>query len=540
MTSYAEWKNFVNKCEVDSPNLDIEILKAWARSQKIGVNPLAKLSQINRHCKSFSSEGKYLVDLLDKYKTIISTTAKSLAALVIVSDAEGIILKVIVDAEILNQAARIYLKPNADWSEKNAGNNFIGSAVATGHESVVEGCSHYCILFHDLSGIGIPVFASDNLVGVIGIAVLDNITLSDSIKEFGRELGKLLSAELQKETTDNNPKRESLSRNRKTTSTVSYDFSDLVGKSAVIKEALGLAKMAAKSDLPVLILGESGTGKEMVAQAIHNNSHRKNGLFIAINCGAFPRELINSELFGYVEGAFTGAKKGGYIGKFEAANKGTLFLDEIGDMPLELQVTLLRVLQEKKITKIGDYQPIPVDVRIITATNKDLVSEISWAGTFRSDLYYRLNALTIMLPPLRERQEDIPELAMYFLEEIKKLHNDKRVATVDEDVINLFMNYSWLGNVRELKNVIERAYYFAEGKDAILKEHLPRQFQTLKNRLPTGNYTQTIDQAERDTIIKALEQNHWNIKQTAETLGIARSTLYRKIDNYKIEFTVRT
>lgn len=540
MTSYAEWKNFVNKCEVDSPNLDIEILKAWARSQKIGVNPLAKLSQINRHCKSFSSEGKYLVDLLDKYKTIISTTAKSLAALVIVSDAEGIILKVIGDAEILNQAARIYLKPNADWSEKNAGNNFIGSAVATGHESVVEGCSHYCILFHDLSGIGIPVFASDNLVGVIGIAVLDNITLSDSIKEFGRELGKLLSAELQKETTDNNPKREPLSRNRKTTSTVSYDFSDLVGKSAVIKEALGLAKMAAKSDLPVLILGESGTGKEMVAQAIHNNSHRKNGLFIAINCGAFPRELINSELFGYVEGAFTGAKKGGYIGKFEAANKGTLFLDEIGDMPLELQVTLLRVLQEKKITKIGDYQPIPVDVRIITATNKDLVSEISWAGTFRSDLYYRLNALTIMLPPLRERQEDIPELAMYFLEEIKKLHNDKRVATVDEDVINLFMNYSWLGNVRELKNVIERAYYFAEGKDAILKEHLPRQFQTLKNRLPTGNYTQTIDQAERDTIIKALEQNHWNIKQTAETLGIARSTLYRKIDNYKIEFTVRT
>lgn len=535
MTSCAAWKNFINKNEIDSSSLDIEILKTWVRCQKSGVDPQAKLSKINRHCKSLSLEGKALVDLIDKYKTIINATAKNLEALVVVSDDKGVVLKVIGDAEMLEKASRINLKPNADWSEENLGNNFIGSSVSTNQKSIVERYSHYCMLLHNLSGLGVPIFVSDSLIGVIGVAVLDHVTLTDPIKDFGRELSKLLLTELRKEKVDRKPRVESSSKNRKINSTFSYDFADIVGKSAVISEALELGKIAAKSDLPVLILGESGTGKEVIAQAIHNNSYRKNGPFIAINCGAFPRELINSELFGYSEGAFTGAKKGGYIGKFEAADQGTLFLDEIGDMPLELQVTLLRVLGEKKITKIGDYIPKPVNVRIITATNKDLVSEISWSGTFRSDLYYRLNTITIILPPLRERKEDIPELAMCFLREIKKSHDDNHVITVDDEVMNLLMNYSWPGNVRELKNVIQRAYYFADGSDVLLKEHLPRQFLTSKAQTSSIHAAQTINQAERDIIMNALEKNQWNIKQTAEALGIARSTLYRKIKQYKLQ-----
>lgn len=534
MTAYSEWKSFVNNYEVNSSNLDIEIFKAWVRCRKIGVDPFTKLAKINRNCKDIlTEEGRRLINVIKKYRTMVDFIAKSAAALIVVADANGFILKVTGNKEMVGNAACINLKPNADWSEKNIGNNFIGSAIATEKESVVEGYDHYCMLLHNFSGIGIPVYSSGNLIGVIGIAVLDNNSLNNTLKELGKELAILMSIELEREQTAGKAKKEVPIPVTKT-GAATYNFEDIAGHSSAINEAIQLARMAAKSDLPVLVLGESGTGKEVIAQAIHNNSYRRNGPFVAINCGAFPRELISSELFGYVEGAFTGAKKGGYIGKFEAANKGTLFLDEIGDMPLELQITLLRVLQEKKITKIGDYRPIPVDVRIIAATNKDLVSEISWSGTFRSDLYYRLNAITIVLPPLRERKEDIAELALYFLEEIKKRHSDTRAIAISDDVMNLFMNYSWPGNVRELKNIIERAYYFAEGRNVILKEHLPKQLRDFKNKISKSPSMQTIDQAERETIRRALENNRWNIKQTAEMLGIARSTLYRKIEHYKL------
>lgn len=534
MTAYSEWKSFVNNYEVNSSNLDIEIFKAWVRCRKIGIDPFTRLAKINQNCKDIlTEEGRRLINVIKKYRTMVDFMAKSAAALIVVADANGFILKVTGNKEMVGNAACINLKPNADWSEKNIGNNFIGSSIATEKESVVEGYDHYCMLLHNFSGIGIPVYSSGNLIGVIGIAVLDKNLLNNTLKELGKELAMLMSNELQREQTAGKGKIEVPIPVTKT-GAATYNFEDIAGQSSAINEAIQLARMAAKSDLPVLVLGESGTGKEVIAQAIHNNSYRRNGPFIAINCGAFPRELISSELFGYVEGAFTGAKKGGYLGKFEAANKGTLFLDEIGDMPLELQITLLRVLQEKKITKIGDYKPIPVDVRIIAATNKDLVSEISWSGTFRSDLYYRLNAITIVLPPLRERKEDIAELAVYFLEEIKKRHSDTRAIAISDNVMNLFMNYSWPGNVRELKNIIERAYYFAECQNVILKEHLPKQLRDFKSNISGNPSMQTIDEAEREAIKRALENNRWNIKQTAKMLGIARSTLYRKIEQHNI------
>lgn len=535
MTSYTEWKNYINKSKINSPYIDVEILKAWSRCEIIGTNPLTELAQvIKNNDSSLSEQGKCLVNAISRYMTLLNSAAESAGALFVMGDANARILKIIGNTDLVKNSALVNLKAGSDWSETNIGNNFISFAVATKKQALVEGFNHYCKLLHNFSGIGVPVEFSGKIIGVVGVAVLDNKPINDSQKELCNELVRLILTELQTDDMIGSSNKDLSKHNLKIANTVLFDFSNLVGNSFAINEAIKLGKMAAKSDLPVLIMGESGTGKEVMAQSIHNNSHRSNGAFIAINCGAFPRELINSELFGYIDGAFTGAKKGGYIGKFEAANKGTLFLDEIGDMPLELQITLLRVLQEKKITKVGDYRPIPVNVRVIAATNKDLVSEMSWSGKFRSDLYYRLNAITIFMPALRERKEDIPELAVCFLDEVKKNHKEFKKIAINDEVMQIFMNYSWPGNVRELKNVVERAYYFAGGNDTITKEHLPGQLSNIKGSILAGLPT-TIDQAERDAIKTALEKNKWNIKQTAEMLGVARSTLYRKISYYKIE-----
>ncbi|EXX84534.1 Fis family transcriptional regulator [Paenibacillus darwinianus] len=222
-----------------------------------------------------------------------------------------------------------------------------------------------------------------------------------------------------------------------------------------------------------MLLGESGTGKELFARAIHNESARKERPFVAINCAAIPKELINAELFGYVEGAFTGAKKGGSPGKFEVADGGTLFLDEIGDMPFELQATLLRVLQEKEVIRVGGHRAIPVDVRIIAATNKNLNEEIAYNSSFRSDLYYRLNVFAIELIPLRERIGDIGALSAYFLHQLS-VESGLPPKELSPEALKVLEQYTWHGNIRELNNVMERAFYLSDRSAAIMVAHLPQ------------------------------------------------------------------
>lgn len=309
--------------------------------------------------------------------------------------------------------------------------------------------------------------------------------------------------------------------------------------------------MASKTNANVMILGESGTGKELFARAIHNESSRKDKPFVALNCAAIPRELINAELFGYVEGAFTGAKKGGSLGKFEIADGGTLFLDEIGDMPLELQATLLRVLQEKEITRVGSHRPIPIDVRIIAATNKNLNQEIAYNGSFRSDLYFRLNVFTIELIPLRCRINDIPELAMHFIQELA-CETGLSYKSFSPEALRLLSQYSWQGNIRELNNVIERAFYLAEGSAAITSDHLPQyivqNLQEAVNDHPAvpshsphsldhiKNFKKISDDKERTLYIQTLMKWSGNISKTAKDLGISRTTLYRKLEEYNIKY----
>lgn len=331
--------------------------------------------------------------------------------------------------------------------------------------------------------------------------------------------------------------------NRFSGALATFHFHDIIGKSPQLINAVELAMQAANNSSTVLLQGESGTGKEVFAQAIHNQSPRKNGPFIAVNCGAIPRELVGSELFGYEEGAFTGALRGGRPGKFEMASGGTIFLDEIGDMPLEHQVSLLRVLQDKHVTRVGGTKVILVDVRIICATNKDLEIEVA-KGNFRHDLYYRLNVISIKLPTLRERIEDLPLLFDFFLEHIEK-KTGKNIKHVDPALFDYLCQYDWPGNIREFQNVIERTLNMSKGQ-TIGPEHLPEEITNLKknqyhtNKLFSYGKPKTaplgrkqikllLEEKERRQISALLIKNNSNISQVARDLGISRNTLYRKL-----------
>lgn len=319
-----------------------------------------------------------------------------------------------------------------------------------------------------------------------------------------------------------------------------FTFEDIIGSSVKLKESIRLAKIASRSSSNVLIYGESGTGKELLVQSIHNTSSRKNESLISINCAAIPSDLIESELFGYEGGAFTGALKNGQVGKFELANGGTIFLDEIGDMPLHMQAKLLRVLQANQIMRVGGRDLIDIDVRIISATNKDLLSECK-KGNFREDLYYRLNVLNIVSPPLRNRKEDIKELVSYFIGKIN-LKIGSQVEDISLDAIEYLMKYDWPGNVRELENTIERAINVCSGKTINLNdisrdiiEHVAKKNNINNSNFEEKNMQMTIkslEDIEKEVIERTLLITEGNISQTANALKVSRNTLYNKIKKY--------
>lgn len=315
--------------------------------------------------------------------------------------------------------------------------------------------------------------------------------------------------------------------------TAKYTFHRISGKSEKIKGIIGMAKIYSNMSSTVLISGETGTGKEVFAQAIHNESDRKNNAFVAVNCSALPGNLLESELFGYAEGAFTGARKGGKYGLFELAHNGTIFLDEIGEMEKTMQSRLLRVIQEREIMRIGDDKIIPIDVRIIAATNRDLYSEVE-KGNFRADLYYRLNVLNIHIPPLRERKEDIECLVLELLQKLNK--RLKCIVTdLDSRILKLLEEYHWPGNIRELQNVLEKIVVIS--KSGVAKfddvEFVLNQLQR-KNDYSNedGVYNLTIEEIEKKVILRVLEEEKYNKSKTAQRLGINRSTLNRKLNKY--------
>ncbi|MEA4900209.1 sigma-54 interaction domain-containing protein [Desulfitobacterium sp.] len=329
-----------------------------------------------------------------------------------------------------------------------------------------------------------------------------------------------------------------------------YTFDDIIGESQAINKTKSEAKFVAEGISSILIYGKTGTGKELFAQSIHNASNRRNKPFVALNCGAIPASLIESNLFGYEEGAFTGAKKGGSPGVFEQANGGTIFLDEISEMELNLQTKLLRVLQEREIVRIGGYKPLKVDVRVIASTNKDL-NELIAEGKFRQDLYYRLNVVQIKIPELRERQEDIPLLVRYYINKYNRSFG-KFIESIGPEAEKVLEDYTWPGNIRELQNCIEHAMNMVGRDDtSLLVRHLPTCL--LHQRVTPGsdalvipiqsgglNLKEAIELTEKSIIKNALQVTKYNKNKVAQLLGISTTTLWRRLKELGLEEELNT
>lgn len=308
-----------------------------------------------------------------------------------------------------------------------------------------------------------------------------------------------------------------------------YGFDSIIGRSTAIRQAIELARKVAVTDTTVLLTGETGTGKEVFAQAIHYASPRSAGPFVAINCGALSKEILESELFGHRAGAFTGATRD-QKGLFAEANKGTIFLDEIGEMPLDLQAKLLRVLETHEFLRVGDTKPTKTDVRVVAATNRNLEEE-SGAGRFRLDLYYRLSVFVIQLPPLRDRRDDIPELAGFFTRrDAAKI--GKRDVRMSPEFVRMLQNHGWKGNIRELKNIIERAVILADGPD-LLPDHLPLDIREGDESNPGDDLT--LAALERQHIGRIVAMTGNQKAEAARLLGISLATLYRKLDEYGLK-----
>lgn len=309
-----------------------------------------------------------------------------------------------------------------------------------------------------------------------------------------------------------------------------YDFDNILGESNLIKDAINLARKVAGTEATVLLNGETGTGKEVFAQAIHNGSNRYKNPFIAVNCSTFNKELLESELFGHKEGSFTGATKD-KRGLIEEANTGTLFLDEIGEMHIDLQAKLLRVLETMEFFKVGDTKSTKADVRIITATNKVLLTEVA-SGKFREDLYYRLNTFTISLPPLRDRKSDLPILAKHFLKVYGQKTNPQ-ITSISKDFLEALKKHDWKGNIRELKNIIERSLIVSSGTEITVAD-LPMEFSVSDGK---NNILSAFDLAsvEKLHIQRVLNHTRNNKSESARLLNIGLSTLYRKMEEYNIQ-----
>lgn len=395
------------------------------------------------------------------------------------------------------------------------------------------GCEkrNYC---KELANLAYPIFQNDKVVGVLSIIAFQEkarrnlLEKQDTLEDFLHYMCVLLESKLYTDAA-----KSRLEQQLQVIHEAEKSWS-FVGKSPKMQEAIRIGKKVAKSDSTVFLRGESGTGKEIMAKMIHALSDRHEKLMISINCAAIPENLVESELFGYEEGAFTGAKKHGSIGKFELADGSTIFLDEIGDMPLPVQTKLLRVLQESKVERIGGTKPIPIDIRVICATNRNIEQMVE-EGKFREDLYYRLNIIPIELPPLRKRKEDLPALIDYYIAYYNQKLG-KNMMGVSAEALQTLMSYDWPGNVRELKNIIEYLANIAEEEEIQLAD-LPEHIVLRSERgYEDWSLEEIMEEYEKRVLGSMLKQNASLAEknQLADALKISRATLYRKLKKYDL------
>ncbi len=369
---------------------------------------------------------------------------------------------------------------------------------------------------NDMIAHRIPIFHQGNLIAAVGTVVFQDVRELKALNatvEFLRQEIHYYKKELQNRIS------------------AVYGFDHIIGDSLKLNAVKSFARKVAKSDTTILITGESGTGKELFAHAIHAESHRTLGPLVRVNCAAIPETLLESELFGYDDGAFTGASRKGKKGKFELANHGTILLDEIGDMPLSLQAKLLRVLQEKEIERVGGSHPIPIDVRFLSSTNKNLIDLVQ-KGQFREDLLYRINVVTIQVPPLRDRIEDLPSLVQSILRQLTESMG-VRVNRIDGHAWDKLKNHRWPGNIRELRNVLERAIHLMD-EDVLKSAHIVLPQMDLDEPLFPVTLKEAVQIAEKATIQNTLTHTQGDKVAAAKILGISKSSLYQKIAEYQI------
>jgi transcriptional regulator of acetoin/glycerol metabolism len=444
-------------------------------------------------------------------------------------DADGCMLSSAGDPGTLEILREIQFMPGANWRESVAGTNGPGTALALRRPIHVIGAEHYCEAWHPWHCAAVPLIdpLTRELIGALDISG-DQRTAHPYALSLATALARSIEQALVLDAQSRMRRASApppAPRFMPPAAATRYDLDDLLGTHPLLQEARRLAELASRNRLPVLLLGESGVGKEVVAQAIHARSERAQRPFVAVNCGAIAGELIESELFGYVNGAFSGAQRGGAKGKFEAADGGTLFLDEICDLPLSAQAALLRALQERQVTRVGANQPRSVDVRIIAATHRDPHAETQ-AQRFRSDLFYRLNVLPITLPPLRARASDIALLAKRFLQAAER--ETGRAVTLAPEVEQALIAYAWPGNVRELENLMFRISATSR-EDVAGLDDLPTE---VRAGAPPPLAAHSGEEDPKKLELISVVRGAKTMAEAAARLGVTRSTLYRRLERF--------
>ena len=549
----SEWRDYIRLgCE---RGVQSRILESWQRCGRGGLNPYERnipapveSSQFNKRMQ----ENLEIVELYQFYIRRFSGLLEQLGACSFVCDTDGYILSRAGYGKVLHFFDNISLSEGSSCSEKVIGTNAPSLALIVREPVVVTADEHYTKTYHPAFCAASPIIDENrNLLGCVDITKFFDPNISEELRKHLLNLAISLSDMIRNEVflarlTKSSPTYRSAwgAAPRDPLVPSSGDIPDdrprptiarIVGSAPPLAKAMQTARAYGRKEGNILLLGETGTGKELFARAIHDEGERANGPFVAVNCAAIPLELAESELFGYERGAFTGARTEGHPGKFEMAHQGTIFLDEINSMPLAIQAKILRVVEAKRVTRINARREIPVNVRIIAASNRVLADEVA-AGTFRKDLFYRLNVLPLRVPALREMKGDIPALLDAFFRSCAEEHGASR-KRVSPEALRRLVAYDWPGNVRELKNCAEYLC-FTVAADEVTEEDLPPEILAARIEAaeppPAPEEPKNLGSVERVFLLETMRKFHGNAVVAAKTLGISRSTLYRKLKKYGI------
>lgn len=532
------WKSFIEDIDFDQKLIKEEILRSWKRCKDqdvtlydFDVSILMKPEEKNKYVLKYlheykSNEFKKFFDIVKNLGLDISIYDKNAKLKYIINYDDSF-------DDLYPEVG--YFK---DVCEKHIGTNSTSLAIAENKPFMVVGSEHYKNIFHEYSCAAAPFYDENNeIAGTVNASFVHTSVNNDTLN-IVYSIARLYETLILKRANYNKHEKSGTKNTKQDASLFTFDC--ILGSSEAIQKAKNIAKKASKVDSSVVIYGESGSGKEMFAQAIHSDSSRRDNPFVAINCGAIPKDLIESELFGYESGSFTGAVKKGKKGLLEYASGGTLFLDEIESMPVDVQTKLLRALSASAIVRIGGYKAVPIDIRIISAS-KDNLEKLIKQGSFREDLYYRINVIEINIPPLRDRKEDIRLILEKYIKEFI-FKNNIDIERIEDKFYKYLESYHWPGNIRQLLNVVERSLVLSESgvidnsslpfeiKESYMISKLENDFEEVSD----DNFNREkslLEIAEEMVIEKVLEEEKYNLSKTASRLGISRPTLNKKIKN---------